>query len=123
MKHRYIYLSIILILAFATGVWWWQAQAQTASNGGTFEATGTIEARKVRLAAELGGTVSEVLVEEGERVAAGQPLLKLDDASLSALRDRMEAELRAAQANLDLLKAGATEEQLQAAEAQLAQAE
>jgi multidrug resistance efflux pump len=123
MKHKYIFISAVLMLALIAGGWWWRSQARAATDGDSFEATGTIEARKVRLGAEFGGTVLEVLVEEGERVAAGQPLVKLDDAALSALRDRMDAEVRAAQANLALMKAGATAEQIQAAEAQLAQAE
>ena len=115
--------ALIVVILLAAGSWWWGSQARAATDGETFEATGVIEARKARLAAELGGTVLEVLVEEGERVKAGQPLVKLDDAALSALGERMQAELRATQANLALMKAGASAEQVQAAEAQLAQAE
>lgn len=45
--------------------------------------TGTVEAnRDVVVSAEESGVVREVLAEKGSRVAAGQPLLKIDDAIL-----------------------------------------
>jgi multidrug resistance efflux pump len=82
-----------------------------------------IEARRVSVAAEVGGKIVEVLVEEGQPVTRGQPLVRLDDSLLKAQRAQALAALQAAQANLALLKAGATDDQLKAAEAQVAQAE
>jgi membrane fusion protein, multidrug efflux system len=46
---------------------------------------GTVEAeRDVVISAEEGGTVREVLVRQGDRVRAGQPLVRLDAAVLRA---------------------------------------
>jgi len=114
---------ILLAVVVVGGFWLWQSQTATAASDETLEATGNIEARTVNLAPEVGGRVLEVLVEEGESVSAGQPLLRLDDALMTSQREQALASLRAAQANLDLLKAGAREEQIRAAEEQLAQAE
>jgi len=42
--------------------------------------TGTVEARRHSvLSAELAGLVSELLVDDGDQVAAGDPLVKLRD--------------------------------------------
>jgi len=47
-----------------------------------------------------GGTVREILVIEGDRVAAGQPLLVLDDARIDAAHDLAHGQLDAARIRL-----------------------
>ncbi|MCA9901901.1 MAG: HlyD family efflux transporter periplasmic adaptor subunit [Ardenticatenaceae bacterium] len=119
-------LTIIFILAVvvaAAGISWWQFQPVAAANEEPLEATGVIEARTVNLSPEVGGQVREVLVEEGERVITGQLLVHLDDSLVLSQRSQAQATWQAAQAQLALLQAGATAEQIAAAEAQLAQAE
>ncbi len=124
MKHRNLILAIVLILAVgAGGGWWWLSQANAAAETLPLEATGVIEARQVAIAPEIGGKVVAVLVEASQRVTAGQPLVRLDDSLLLVQRAQAAAALRAAQANLAVLKAGATADQVQAAEAQLAGAQ
>lgn len=125
MKTRHFILGVLVLVGLAAlgGGGWWLAQANAAAATTALEATGVIEARTVLLASEVGGRVVAVLVEEGQRVTAGQPLVRLDDALLRTQRAQAEAALKAAQANLALLEAGATEAQLNAAEAQLAQSE
>lgn len=47
--------------------------------------TGTVQAnRDVTVAAEESGRIERILVEKGARVEAGQPILEIDDAILSA---------------------------------------
>ena len=123
LKYRSILLTALIVVVLIGGGWWLQARAAPAANSTTIEATGVIEARRVALASEFGGKVVEVLVEEGQSVTAGQPLVRLDDSVLLVQRDQAEAALRAVQANLALLQAGATNDQMDAAEAQLAQAD
>lgn len=69
-----------------------------AKANGALYSTGAVEATQVRIAPEIGGKVSEVLVEEGDHVEAGQPLLRLDDAMLRNQRDQAQAGLAQAQA-------------------------
>ena len=78
--------------------------ARTANANGGLASTGAVEAIEIRLAAEIGGKVSEVLVDEGDHVEAGQPLLRLGDAQLQNQRDQAEAGL--AQANAGVAAAG-----------------
>jgi len=121
-KTRNLIIGLILVAAIAAGGFWlWQSQTATAAED-DLEATGVIEARTVNLAPEVGGRVVELFAEEGQRVSAGQPLLRLDDALLMTQRAQALAAVQAAQAQLALLEAGARDEQIAAAEAQLAQA-
>ena len=64
----------------------------------TIRLTGTVAAnRDVTLSSEESGRVSEILVEKGTRVQAGEPIVRLDD---SVLR----AQLREAAAQADLAR-------------------
>lgn len=69
---------------------------------------------------EVAGVVGDVLVEEGDRVEAGDPIarLVLDDYNLALAR--AEAQRAGAQAALDLLRAGTRQEDLEAARADYA---
>jgi multidrug efflux pump subunit AcrA (membrane-fusion protein) len=124
MKHKHYIPYLLLIAVVVAGGWWIKARAATnTTNADTLEATGVIEARQAALGNEIGGKIIEVLVEEGERVEADQPLVRLDDALFQKQREQAQAELDAAQSALKLLEEGATKDQLDAAQAQLTQAE
>lgn len=84
-------------------------------------ATGSVEPRvQANLAFGLAsGRVVEVLVSTGERVAAGDMLVRLDDRQLTAARDAAAAALARAEADLIAVKEGATEAQIAEAAAQI----
>lgn len=70
-------------------------EATTAPLSEEIPLTGSVTARRSsRISPKLDGFVAEVLVEEGDQVRAGEPLLKLD-------RVMAEIELTRAQAELD----------------------
>ena len=74
---------------------------------GPLTASGTVEAVQVGVASEVSGRVLEVLVAEGERVQAGDPVLRLDSRLLEAQRERAVAagEAAVAAAQLELITA------------------
>src|SRR4051794_4889836 len=80
---------------------------------------GTIELHERQLGFELAGRLRELSVHRGERVEAGQVLAVLDDGLERPQRDARSEEVRAAQAQLDLLRAGSRREEVRATEAQL----
>jgi HlyD family secretion protein len=81
-------------------------------------ASGHVEATEVRLAPEVGGRITGLLVEEGDAVQAGQVILRLDARDAQLAIDRAQAELRQAEAQLALLEAGARSEDIAQAQAQ-----
>lgn len=118
----------LMVLVLAGGIGWYffsqTAQADSAAprdsvhieNGtiiSTVKATNRLEAEtEVSLSFETSGVVSTVLVEEGQLVYAGDPLARLDDASLTLQLDQAEA-------NLAKVKAGSHPADIAAAEAAL----
>ena len=65
----------------------------------TFEAVGSAEAvQRATLSTRLMGNVVSVLVREGDRVRAGQPLVRLDAREIASKRDQVEAGIAAAEA-------------------------
>ncbi|HWQ45950.1 MAG TPA: efflux RND transporter periplasmic adaptor subunit [Longilinea sp.] len=108
---------IILGLLILAGVWYVLDRATHLNED--LIVSGTVEAVQVRLAPELSGRVVEVLVEESQTVSAGDALVRLDDTLLQAQRSQAAAALAAAQANLDMLAAGPSAEQLAVAQAAL----
>ncbi len=86
--------------------------------------TGTVTAREV---SDLGfrsiGQIETIDVDNGDRVRAGQVLAVLDSASLKAQRDVLKAQKETAQALLDELIAGPRQQTVDAARAQLAEAQ
>jgi len=83
-------------------------------------AEGVIEpARWSELSFEGGGTVVEVLVEEGDGVSEGDLLVRLDPTDAELAVQEAEAALAAAKARLARVKAGPRPEEVAVAEARL----
>lgn len=113
----------VAALAIGGGAWWWTNGANATERPGDVRLSGTIEAEQVLVTAEINGRVRQLLVDEGQEVKAGQGLVQLDTALLEAQKAQADAAVAVAEANLDLVKAGAREEELLAAEAQVNQAQ
>ena len=86
--------------------------------------TGTVRARRsASLGFELGGRVSEVLVDEGSEVVADQVLARLDRKKLDASRAEIAAALAGAQAQLAEAQAGPRQKTIAVAEQRVAELE
>lgn len=79
-------------------------------------------ARQERLGFEAGGTVTEVLVDEGDNVTEGQVLARLDTRALAAERDQASAARDALTAQRDLARLTA-DRQVQLAQRNVASAQ
>jgi multidrug resistance efflux pump len=87
-----------------------------------YEWSGTVEARTITVGSRAGGRVKEVLVHEGDRLAAGQPMLVLEPGDLEAQRLAAKGTLDQAEAALDKARTGARPEEIQEAKARAATA-
>ena len=106
----------LVVLAAAAGGWWWfrggaafEVQAATAvapsanaaGSLAVLQATGYVTARReATVSAQITGTLTKVMIEEGERVEVGQVLALLEDTAQKAALAQADAQLRAAQASL-----------------------
>lgn len=76
-------------------------QVATAPLQNEITATGTLYSNEaVVIATEISGKVTQIAFSEGQKVAAGQTLLQLDQSILSAERDRAEASFSLSDANI-----------------------
>jgi len=85
---------------------------------GPERASGYVEATDVRVAPQVGGRLIEVAVAEGDRVAAGALVARLDTADTELALRRADADREQAVAALTLLEAGARAEDIRQARAQ-----
>ena len=77
-------------------------------------ATGTVTSiRDAKLGSKLSGRIAEVLVDEGARVSAGTPLVRLDTNDLLAQQAQAQASVAAARAQLQKVVTGARPEERQ----------
>jgi membrane fusion protein (multidrug efflux system) len=74
-----------------------------------------VKATKVPISAEVSGAVKEVLVQENDAVAAGQPLFRLDPAPFQVAVARAEARVAQARTDVAALKAGYREKEAEIA--------
>lgn len=118
-------IAVIVLLVAAAG--WWMVTDRAATpacpTAGAICASGMVEAAdEVTVAAEIGGIIRDLPVDEGAEVRAGDVVARLDEALIAAQIERAQAGVKAAQAALDQLIAGARPEDRRAATAALAQA-
>jgi HlyD family secretion protein len=92
---------VVGVLAVAGGAaWLW---GPFGGHRASLVLPGTVEVQEIRLGSKVGGRVQSVSVREGERVKAGQELVRFETPELDAQREQLRAKLRSAEA--DLLKA------------------
>lgn len=93
--------------------------ACSGRGNGPAEVQGVVELHERQLGFDMQGRLSQLYVQRGQRVEAGQLLAELDDALQRPVRDARAQDAEAAQAQLDLLRSGTRQEDVLATEAQL----
>ena len=100
MPQRLSRIQIIMILVFLGAIVYFGYRVFTNRPDGNLHASGTIESVQVDVSPETSGKVQAVLVDEGQTVKTGDPLLKLDDSLLAAQRTVATAQLDSAKAGV-----------------------
>ncbi|MDA8096509.1 MAG: efflux RND transporter periplasmic adaptor subunit [Clostridia bacterium] len=110
---RLVLAALILVLAVAG--WFVWGKTHNPDRGVVLAATGSVEATEVRVIAEVGGLLEELLVAEGSTVEKGQELARLDSQQYLIQVQQSEAGVRAANAALAEAEAGARSQEIEAA--------
>lgn len=94
-----------------------------ARDAGPAPLLGTLEWDRIAVPAEMSEPITQILVDEGDSVSAGQLLLTLDPRRTQAQLDAAQADVRRLSAALDELRHGARPETIDASRAALARAQ
>ena len=100
-KQTFVFVSLMVLLSMALSACGALGGAQTTD----LKASGTIAAREVNVAPQIGGMVVSVSVEEGAQVKAGDELFRLDDSLFKAQRAQAEAAVQLAESAVGSAKA------------------
>jgi membrane fusion protein YbhG len=120
MPKRLRIILVVIVAAGAAMAWWWTHRATVDPH--RLQLSGTIEVTQVDLAFKIPGRLLERPVDEGDTVAAGQTVARLDDVDQKLQVARAEAEAASAKAFLAKLESGSRAEEVARARAQLQQA-
>ena len=94
--------------------------AETGNIAATLNYAGDLHpTQELMLVSIVSGAVEDVMVETGDKVRAGDPVLQVEDTTYKAQLKQAEAGLSAAQANLMKMQKGPREEQIEMARAAL----
>ncbi|MFH7042408.1 efflux RND transporter periplasmic adaptor subunit [Paucibacter sp. JuS9] len=108
-------VGLVLLASLGAAAWWYlagnkpvavqtlsvRANGQGPSADVVLQATGYVTARRsATVSAQITGTLTEVLIDEGFRVRKGQVLARLDDSGLKASLAAAEAQARSALAGV-----------------------
>lgn len=120
---------VLLAAALAAAAWFYLSRNQQVDK--TIRLSGNLELTEVQVAFKTAGRVAEITVREGDKVAAGQLLARLDAQSMEAQKTRESAGVSAAdsavsQVQIDLARQTevlAREESMRRAELALAESQ
>ncbi len=113
-RRKLIPVAIVLVLAIA-GAWYFGLFGN--GNGAELKLYGNVDIREVNLAFRTGGEISEIGVEEGQRVKKGEVLARLDLDQLNNRLSEASAQIGVAEANFLKLRNGSRPQELAQARA------
>jgi HlyD family secretion protein len=113
VRARVVLLALLSVTAAGCG----------GDPGARLVSSGYVEATQVRVSSEIGGTLAELDIEEGDRVALGDVIGRLDTEDIDLALEAARSRRAQARAELRLLEAGARDEDVAEARALVDQAE
>ena len=122
MKRLRILVGIVVLATVGAGLWFWRSRGATES-ADRLVLYGNVDIRQVQLAFNGSERIAELLVQEGDRVKAGQLLGVLDTQRLGAKVAGKEAQKAAQVEVVARLEAGNRLEEIRKAKADMGVAE
>ena len=115
--------AIFLAALAAAGYFYWQHLTGSALPAGIASGNGRIEAVEIDISTKAPGRIKQILVSEGDFVAAGQVLAQMDTEQLEAQKRQAQAQWRRAVIGVDTARSIIVQRQAEktAAEAVVAQ--
>ncbi|ENV02859.1 MULTISPECIES: HlyD family efflux transporter periplasmic adaptor subunit [Acinetobacter] len=122
MNKKLIAVVLVVIAVVIIGFWAWKYNNKNQKDN-ILTLYGNVDIRQVSLAFEQSGRIEKLLVQEGDKVKAGQVLAALNTNALQIQAKQAQAQLKAQQEAIVKQDVGARPEEISQAKAQLASAE
>lgn len=113
-KTKVIITAALIVALIGSGIAFATTQKEKSEE---LVVQGSLKMKEATLNSKLAGTINEVLVEEGETVKAGDPLLSLTSDTIEAKLQQAEGAKAAAEAQADKAAAGARNQEVAQAKA------
>jgi HlyD family secretion protein len=114
--------GILVLLAISIGFGLGRLGSDANKTNDRLLLYGNVDLRQVELAFNNSERISEVLVQEGDKVVRGQPLARLDTSRLTPQTASAKAEMEAQQAAVEKLHHGSRPQEIAQAQANVASA-
>lgn len=122
MNKKLIAVVLVVIAVVIIGFWAWKYNNKNQKDN-VLTLYGNVDIRQVSLAFEQSGRIEKLLVQEGDKVKAGQVLAALNTNALHIQAKQAQAQLKAQQEAIVKQDVGARPEEISQAKAQLASAQ
>ncbi len=122
MNKKVIAIVLVVIAVVIVGFWTWKYNNKNQKDN-VLTLYGNVDIRQVSLAFEQAGRIEKLLVQEGDKVQAGQVLAILNTNALQIQAKQVQAQLKAQQEAIVKQDVGARPEEITQAKAQLASAQ
>lgn len=122
VKKPRLLIALVLGLALLGAGLTWLHQEQGSAPSGNLVLRGNVDIRQAELAFKVSERIQRMLVQEGDRVKAGQVLASLDTRNLEQLVAQQAAQVAAQRQVVARLRAGSRVEEIRKAEADVAAA-
>ncbi|EHU1209610.1 MULTISPECIES: HlyD family efflux transporter periplasmic adaptor subunit [Acinetobacter] len=122
MNKKVIAIVLVIIALVVIGFWVWGYKTKNQEDS-NLTLYGNVDIRQVSLAFEQSGRIEKLLVQEGDKVKAGQVLATLNTNALQIQAKQAQAQLKAQQEAIVKQQVGARPEEISQAKAQLASAQ
>lgn len=108
-------MGVILGVIFVGAVLFAYSQSSTPE---AIVLQGQLEAKEVNVSSKVSGRIEEILVQEGDDIVKGTPLIRIDDPEIQSKISQAQAALAAAKAQAKKAREGSRPEQIALAKAQ-----
>ncbi|TDM66115.1 hypothetical protein C5B72_00925 [Acinetobacter sp. KU 011TH] len=119
MNKKVIAIVVVIIALVIISLWVWKYNNKNQKDN-DLTLYGNVDIRQVSLAFEQSGRIEKLLVQEGDKVKAGQVLATLNTNSLEIQAKQAQAQLKVQQEAIVKQQVGARPEEISQAKAQLA---
>ncbi|HEX8925573.1 MAG TPA: efflux RND transporter periplasmic adaptor subunit [Terriglobales bacterium] len=117
-----IFPILLLLLLIGGGMYWYRHTKASRADDTKLHLSGNIEAHESVVSFRVQGRIAELGVEEGQQVAEGAVLARLEDDDFRQQLNMDRAAERTRRAELTLVLAGSREQEIAAAEQAVAEA-